>query len=86
MLAKTLTANDFIYDDVSGFWVATVLESTHLLGAGVTVCKMLKRDENLNWQNTIQTFEVMANGDVKIFAAEPGIYRIAILDTKTRDL
>lgn len=86
MFAKTLTSNDFIYDDVLGMWVATVLESTHVLGSGVTVCKMLKRDENLNWQNTMQTFEIEANGDVKIFVDEPGIYRISILDTKTREV
>lgn len=86
MYAKTLTNNDFIYSETLSIWVATVLATTHQLGTGVTVCKMLVRDDDGNWDNTVQTFRVDSNGDVNILVDEPGIYRISILDTKTRDV
>lgn len=86
MFSKTLTSNDFILDNTTGIWVATILASTHQLGAGATVCKMQKRDDNGDFHNTVQTFTVLSNGDVKIYVDEIGIYRVSIVDTKTRDI
>lgn len=84
MLSKTLTTNDFIEEN--GLWVATVLATTHQMGVGVTLCKMLKKDSNGDYHNAVQSFTVEANGDIKIYADEPGIYRITIIETSTRDI
>lgn len=86
MLSKTLTSNDFIEDTSTGIWVATVLATTHQLGAGVTICKMQKRDSNGDYHNAMPTFTVESNGDIKIYSEDPGVYRITILDTTTRDI
>lgn len=86
MFAKTLTSNDFILDESTGLYIATVLATTHGLGVPVTVCKMLKRDDDGNWCNAMPTFKIETNGDVRIYASEPGIYRISILDTQTRTI
>lgn len=85
MLSKTLGLNDFI-EESPGIWVATVLATTHQLGVGVTLCKMLKKDANGDYHNAVPTFTVEANGDIKIYANEAGIYRITILKTDTRDI
>lgn len=84
MLSRTLTSNDFIEEN--GVWVATVLATTHQMGVGVTLCKMLKRDSNGDYHNAVQSFTVESNGDIKIYADEPGVYRITIIETSTRDI
>ena len=84
MLSRTLTSNDFIEEN--GIWVATVLATTHQMGVGVTLCKMLKRDSNGDYHNAVQSFTVESNGDIKIYADEPGVYRITIIETSTRDI
>lgn len=84
MLSRALTSNDFIEEN--GVWVATVLATTHQMGVGVTLCKMLKRDSNGDYHNAVQSFTVESNGDIKIYADEPGVYRITIIETSTRDI
>lgn len=84
MLSKTLTSNDFIEEN--GIWVATVLATTHQMGVGVTLCKMLRKDSNGDYHNAVQSFTVEANGDIKIYVDEPGVYRITIIETSTRDI
>jgi len=85
MLSKTLTSNNFI-EESPGVWVATILATTHQMGAGVTLCKMLRRDSNGDYHNAVQSFTVESNGDIRIYADEPGIYRITIIETSTRDI
>ena len=85
MLSKALKTNDFI-ENSEGVWVATVLATTHGLGAGVTICKMQKLGSDGDYHNAMPVFSVDTNGNIEIYVDEPGPYRITILDTRTRTI
>lgn len=85
MLSKTLTKNNFIENN-EGIWVATVLATTHGLGAGVTICKMQKLGDDGEYHNAMSAFSVDTNGNIEIYVDEPAPYRITILKTDTRNI
>lgn len=78
MYIKTLTANDFILSS-DGIYVATILATTHELGNVFHVDKFQKRNDNYEFENVIESYKILSNGDIEIYSEEPGIYRMILV-------
>lgn len=53
--AKTFKVNDFILQS-DGRYMATIYATTHGFDINYHVCKMLVRDEDMNWRNQLAVF------------------------------
>lgn len=62
-----------------GRYMATVPASTHNLGTNYHVVKFLRRDADLNWQNMIPVYRVLANGDFEYYVDEPCVCKVYLV-------
>lgn len=78
MYYKSFTSNDFILQS-DGKYKAVILASTHGLDIYYRVSKIVRRDNNSNWENVITSYKILSNGDFVLYADEPGIYEITLV-------
>jgi hypothetical protein len=77
-IKRTIEAENFTLNS-EGLYEATILSSVHGYGSQYHMARALLMDENENWHNTITPYEILANGDFKLFVNEPGIYRVTLV-------
>ena len=77
-LNKTFLVENFV-QNADGLYEASILGTLHNFGTHFHMARALLRDENNTWHNTVTPYEISANGDLKIFVTEPGIYRVTIV-------
>lgn len=77
MFSKTLYPNNFIESD--DCYVGTILATTHGLGTVLHVDKMQINSGNNEYENVVESYKVLSNGDVEIYVNEPGTYRIGLV-------
>lgn len=75
---KTFMIDDFI-ENSNGLYEATISATDHKFGTHFHMARALLKDVDNNWQNTITPYEILENGDFKIFVEEPAIYRVTIV-------
>lgn len=67
---KTFVPNDFTLQS-DGKYKATISAQTHALGSNYRVQKMIRRDEDLNWQNQLASYKILTTGDFEYYVDEP---------------
>lgn len=75
---KSFTANNFILQE-DGRYMATILAATHGLGTNYHVTKMIRRDDDLNWQNMLATYRILSNGDFEYYVSEPCVCKVYLV-------
>lgn len=75
---KSFTTNDFILQP-DGQYKATIPESVHGLGVWYSVDKMIRRNDNMDWENQLATYKILANGDFEYYVAEPCVCRVYLV-------
>lgn len=63
---KSFTVNNFI------------LQSDGL-GANCHVTKMIRRDDDMHWQNMIATYRILSNGDFEYYVDEPCVCKVYLV-------
>lgn len=79
---KTFYAKDFI-DNGDGTHTATILESTHNMGATYNCVRIMKHKSGSNFFNTIASYQIAANGDFSFRVNEPATYRVGLEEIAT---
>lgn len=74
---KTIYASDFI-DNGDGTHTATILASTHGMGASYNCVRLLKHKSGSNFFNTVASYQIAANGDFSFVVNEPATYRVGL--------
>lgn len=72
-----MTSNFVLQSD--GRYMATIPASTHGLGTDYHVTKMIRRDDDMNWQNMIPTYRILANGDFEYYVDEPCVCKVYLV-------
>ena len=75
---KSFTVNNFILQD-DGRYMATIPAATHGLGTNYHVDKMLRRDDDLNWQNMLAVYRILSNGDFEYYVDEPCVCKVYLV-------
>jgi hypothetical protein len=79
---KTLYASDFI-DNGDGTHTATILASTHGMGAGYNCTRCLKHKSSSNFFNVVASYQIAANGDFTLTVNEPATFRVGLEEVAT---
>lgn len=79
---KTLYASDFI-DNGDGTHTATILATTHGMGASYNCVRALKHKSGSNFFNVISSYQIAANGDFKLTVNEPATFRVGLEEVAT---
>lgn len=72
---KAFTTSAFTQLD-DGRYVASITANVHGLGTIYSVTRVIRRREDLTWENVIPTYEILPNGDFNLYVDEPGTFRI----------
>lgn len=75
---KTFTTNNFL-EQADGQFMATIYAATHGLGTDYQVEKMLRRTDDLDWENQVATYKILANGDFQYYVAEPCVCKVYLV-------
>ena len=62
-----------------GRYMATLPATTHNLGTDYHVTKMIRRDADMNWQNMLATYRILANGDFEYYVDEPCVCKVYLV-------
>lgn len=62
-----------------GRYAATITADTHGLGTAYSVTRALRRTDNSTWENMIPSYEILSNGDFKLYVDEPGTCKVYLL-------
>lgn len=79
---KTFYASDFI-DNGDGTHTATILESTHGMGATYNCVRLMRHKSGSNFFNTVASYQIAANGDFSFTVNEPATYRVGLEEIAT---
>ena len=62
-----------------GKYMATIPASVHNLGTDYHVTKMIRRDNDMNWQNMLAVYKILENGDFQYFVDEPCVCKVFLV-------
>lgn len=62
-----------------GRYMATITADTHGLSTNYRVEKCIRRDADMNWQNMIPVYRILANGDFEYYVDEPCICKVYLV-------
>lgn len=75
---KSFTVSAFT-QQTDGRYMATITAATHNLGVNYRVQKCIRRDDDMNWQNMIPVYRILANGDFEYYVDEPCVCKVYLV-------
>lgn len=76
---KSFATSNFTLQ-ADGRYSVTILASTHGLGSSYSVTKVLRRKDDLSWENMIPNYEILSNGDFVLYVDEPGVCKVYLME------